>query len=91
MNQYTYYESVNVTRPNLKHLDKLLDQTKTIDPLYLNPRVKVNPESTSDDTQRHIRFNDNVGFWDNNLSSSQRGDYDNLIHKAVERSKQGTF
>lgn len=94
MNQYTYYESVNVTRPNLKHLDKLdklLDYTKTTDPLYLNPRVKVNPESTSDNTQRHIRFNDGVGFWDNNLSSSQRGDYNDLIYKAIERSKQGVY
>lgn len=91
MNQYTYYESVNVSRPNLKHLDKLLDYTKTINPLHLNQRVKVNPESTSDNTQRHIRFNDNVGFWDNNLSSSQRGNYDDLIHKAVGRSKQGIY
>lgn len=94
MNQYTYYESVNINRPNLKHLDKLnklLDYTKTVNPLPLKPGVKTSSKPTSDNTQRHIRFNDDVGLWDNSLSSSQMGDYDSLIHKAVERSKQGTY
>ena len=57
MNQYTYYESVNVNRPNLKHLDKLnklLDYTKTVNPLPLKPGVKTSSKPTSDNTQTPI-------------------------------------